>query len=304
MRRLILLAAAATVLLTPGSAGAKTSFPELIPLPNGFQPEGIAIGRGTTFYVGSIPTGAVYRGDLGTGKGAILVQGASGRAAIGLDVDRRNRLFVAGGPTGKAFVYDASSARLLRTYRLAGGADATFVNDIVVTRDAAWFTDSNRQVLYRLPIASDGALAPSAQTLKLSGDFQPTAGFNLNGIEATSRGSMLIVVQSSTGKLFTVDPATGATEEIDLGGGDVANGDGLLLHGRTLYVVQNSLNRIAVVRLTPDLSSGTISRHLTDPDLDVPTTIDELGKRLYAVNARFGTPPGPSTPYHVVQLKP
>ena len=304
MRRLTLLVAAAAVLLTPGVAGAQTSFPELIQLPNGFQPEGIAIGRATTFYVGSIPTGAVYRGDLRTGKGAILVHGASGRAAIGLDADGRNRLFVAGGPTGKAFVYDATSGQLLRTYRLAGGPGATFVNDVVVTREAAWFTDSNRHVLYRLPIASNGALASSAQTLKLSGDFQPTAGFNLNGIEATPRGNTLVVVQSSTGKLFSVEPATGATEEIDLGGGDVANGDGLLLHGRTLYVVQNNQNRIAVVRLTPDLSSGTIGRHLTDPDLDIPTTIDRLGKRLYAVNARFGTPPGSSTPYHVVQLKP
>jgi hypothetical protein len=80
------------------------------------------------------------------------------------------------------------------------------------------------------------------------------------------------------------------------------NGDGLLLQGKTLYVVQNTLNRIAIVQLTPDLASGTVSGFLTDPDFDVPTTIDRFGNRLYAVNARFGTPPGPSTTYAVVQV--
>ncbi len=303
MRSLVLFVAATAALVAPAALTAKTSFPELISLPNGFQPEGIAIGRGTTFYVGSIPTGAVYRGDLRTGKGAVLVPGAEGRAAIGLAVDRRNRLFVAGGPTGKAFVYDAATGRQLALYQLASGAGATFVNDVFVTRNGAWLTDSNRHVLYRIPIGSNGALGSSAQTLPLTGDFQPAPGFNLNGIEATPDGKTLVVVQSATGKLFTVDPATGASEEIDLGGATVQNGDGLLLRGRTLSVVQNMLNRIAVVRLAADLSSGTVVRHLTDPDLDVPTTIDRLGNRLYAVNARFGTPPGPSTEYQVVQLR-
>lgn len=72
----------------------------MIPLPDGFQPEGIAVGTGTTFYVGSIPTGAVYRGDLRTGEGEVLVPAQTGRAAIGLKYhERAGLLFVAGGPT-------------------------------------------------------------------------------------------------------------------------------------------------------------------------------------------------------------
>ena len=35
-------------------------FPKVIDLPNGFQPEGISIGRGTSFYVGSLVNGAIY----------------------------------------------------------------------------------------------------------------------------------------------------------------------------------------------------------------------------------------------------
>ena len=296
----ILLLTAFVAVLTASAALAKTTFPDVIALPNGWQPEGIAIGNGTTFYVGSIPTGAVYRGDLRTGKGATLVAGGAGRAAIGVEHDR-GRLFVAGGSTGKGFVYDARSGALVRELQLAAGGGATFVNDVVVTKSAAWFTDSNRAVLYRVALTANGAPAASAQAIPLTGDFQLVGGFNLNGIDATPNGKTLVVVQSATGKLFTV-AATGATKEIGLGGASVPNGDGLLLHGRTLYVVQNQLNRIAVVSLAKGFGSGTITRTISDPDFDVPTTIDRFGDRLYAVNARFGTAPGPSTTYSVVQV--
>ena len=298
MRRTLVLTAIAAVVAT--SAGSAASFPATIPLPNGWQPEGIAVGDGTTFYVGSIPTGAVYRGDLRTGKGSTLVAGAAGRAAIGVEHDR-GRLFVAGGGTGKGFVYDARSGALVRELQLATGGGATFVNDVAVTKRAAWFTDSNRAALYRVPLSKSGVPAPSAQVVPLTGDFQLVAGFNLNGIDATPDGKTLVVVQSATGKLFRVEP-TGTTTAIGLGGATVPNGDGLLLHGRTLYVVQNQLNRIAVVALGKSFASGTIARTITDSDFDVPTTIDRHGAFLYAVNARFGTTPGPSTTYSVVKV--
>ena len=127
--------------------------------------------------------------------------------------------------------------------------------------------------------------------IPLTGDYQHVAGFNLNGIDATPSGRTLLAVQSATGKLFTIDPKTGATKLIDLGGAMLPNGDGILLHGRTLYVVQNQLNKIAVVRLNHSLTQGVVTREITDSDFDVPTTIDKFGKWLYAVNARFGTPP-------------
>ena len=298
MRRTFLLTAIASAVTA--SAALAASFPTTIPLPNGWQPEGIAVGDGTTFYVGSIPTGAVYRGDLRTGKGSILVAGAAGRAAIGVEHDR-GRLFVAGGGTGKGFVYDAASGALLRELQLATGGGATFVNDVVVTKRAAWFTDSNRAALYRVALSKNGIPAQSAQVVPLTGDFQLVSGFNLNGIDATPDGKTLVVVQSATGKLFRVS-ATGTTSAIDLGGAAVPNGDGLLLHGRTLYVVQNRLNRIAVVALDKAFASGRIARTITDSDFDVPTTIDRHGAFLYAVNARFGATPGPSTTYSVVKV--
>ena len=300
MRRIVLLLAAAAAVAAP--AALAKSFPDTISLPNGWQPEGIAIGNGTTFYVGSIPTGAVYRGDLRTGEGAVLVQGASGRAAMGLKYDR-GRLFVSGASTGKAFVYDAKTGVLIREYQLATGSGATFINDVVETKDAAYFTDSNRAVIYKVPLSKNGAPAAAAQTIPLTGDFRLAPGFNLNGIDATPNGKTLVAVQTNTGKLFTIDPATGATKAIDLSGATLTNGDGILLRGKTLYVVRNQSNQIAVVQLSSDFSSGSVARTITDPRFDVPTTIARHGDRLYAVNARFRTPPSPTTPYTVVQVK-
>ena len=140
-------------------------------------------------------------------------------------------------------------------------------------------------------------------TIPLGGDYQHVAGqFNLNGIVATANGKTLIAVQSFAKKLLTIDPKTGAAKTIDLGGYDLSNGDGLLLRGRTLYVVQNRDNKVAVFELSRDLTQATLLRTITDPALDVPTTIDNWGRRLYVVNARFGTTTPTDQSYQIVRL--
>ena len=306
MRRTLTLAVAiaAAVLSTSAAAGSGSSFPHTIALPNGWLPEGIATGPHSTFYAGSRASGAVYRGSLRTGAGAVFVPAHPGRIATGLKVDRRNRLlWVAGASTGQGYVYDLRSGADVAMYQFTTSAD-TFVNDVVVTRRAAWFTDSRSQVLYKVAISRHGRLAPTAKTIPLTGDLVVTPGFNLNGIDATPDGKWLVVVQSNTGKLFSVSARTGVTDEIELAGGQsVVNGDGILLDGKKLYVVRNQNNEVVVVKLGHGLDSGRIVARLTDPALDIPTTIAEKGRRLYVVNARFTTPPTPDTTYSVVQLR-
>lgn len=308
MLRLALLAVAA--LATLGAAAASDAgnakkprpFPPVIQLPTGFQPEGIEVGKGATFFVGSVASGAIYRGSLRSGAGSVLVPAAAGRSATGIELDSRNRLFVAGAATGNAYVFDARTGSLLRTYQLATAP--TFVNDVVVTHDAAYFTDSSKPVLYKIPIGPGGSLG-DAQTIALTGDYThvPNA-FNLNGIDATPNGKTLVAVQSVNGRLYRIDPSTGSARTIALANGEsVPNGDGILLDGRTLYVVQNQNNAVAVVRLSPDLASGVVRTRLTDSDFSVPTTIDEFGRWLYAVNARFGIANPGSAAYQVVQLR-
>lgn len=310
MRRLttasvLVLALAALLAVLPAASGKKGhSRPKTIALPAGWQPEGIASRGGRNLYVGSIPTGAVWKGDARTGQGAVLVPPHDGRAAIGVKLDRRGRIFVAGGSTGKAFVYTAKG-RDRAEYQLAPtNAPATFVNDLVVTRRAVFFTDSRLQQLYKLPLGRRGKLprASAVKTIPLSGDIVYAPGNNANGIVAAGRA--LIVVQSNAGKLFRVNRSTGVANEIVLAGtANVLNGDGLFRRGRTLYVVQNRDNKIAVVKLDKGLGSGSVTRELTDPDFDVPTTLARSGGRLYTVNARFTTPPMPDTTYDVVRVR-
>jgi sugar lactone lactonase YvrE len=280
------------------------AFPDVIPLPNGFQPEGIAVGKGSTFYVGSIPTGAIYSGDLRTGEGDVLVPAQPGRAAIGLKYDERTGLlFVAGGPTGNAYIYNGETGADVKTIPLTTGD--RFINDVVVTREAAYFTNSSQPVLYRVSLENidDPSVPSNVQEIPLTGDYQFTPNaFNANGIAATPNGKTLIIVNSVDGVLYNVDPETGVATRIDLGGASVPNGDGLLLQGKTLYVVQNQLNQIAVVELNSDFTEGTIVDTITRSAFRVPTTIARFGDSLYAVNARFGTPPTPDTEYEVVRV--
>jgi hypothetical protein len=284
---------------TPARTGQ--SFPAVIHLPNGFQPEGIATGRGTSFYVGSLVDGRIYRGNLRTGAGATLVDGVDGRVAVGIEVDRRNRIWVAGGPTGAARVYNARTGRLLRSYSLVA-ANTGFVNDVVVTHRAAFFTDSVNQVLYRVAIGRHGRLGAKS-TMPITGQLVYEAGFNANGIEAGPRGRALLVVQSNTGKLFKVSASSGDSAEVKLSGGTLEAGDGLLRIGRKLYAVQNQLNQIAEVRLGPRYHRGDIRRTLTDSDFVVPTTVAAFGRWLFAVNAKFGVEMTPDTPYEVVKVR-
>jgi sugar lactone lactonase YvrE len=302
---LLLAAAAAVLLLRADRSGAQRSFPSVIALPNGWQPEGIASGPGNILYVGSIPTGRVLRVDARTGRRRVVVPRRSGRAAIGLK-ERAGLLFVAGGPTGRGFVYRASTGATVANVRLT--AAPTFINDVTVTRSAAWFTDSQRQQLYRLPLGAGGRPSGGAQTVPITGDLQyddDPETFEANGIAATGDGRSLLVVQSRTGGLFLVDPS-GASTRVQITGGDgrgLVNGDGLLLAGRTLYAVQNQLNRVAVVELEAGFARGRIRRYLRDSDFDVPTTVARKGSSLYLPNARFGTDPGPSTEYDVVRVR-
>jgi sugar lactone lactonase YvrE len=293
-----------TVVLAPAANAAPAPvdrFPSIISLPDGFQPEGIAIGPGPFAYFGSRATGSIYRASPVTGKGSIISVGP-GTQSLGLKTDNRGRLFVSGGNAGNARVIDIRTGRILASYQFATGP--SFVNDVILTGDAAWFTDSTNPVLYKLPLGRHGQLPGPDQVVRvpLTGAIVFGPGTNANGITRTPDGRALLIVQSNTGLLFRVDRSTGVTSTVDLGGELLTNGDGLLLTGRTLFAVQNRLNRIAVVELNRSGTKGTVVRHITDPNFDIPTTVAAFGSRLYLPNARFTTPPTPTTPYTVVAV--
>ena len=309
------LLAILAVLAIPASAKNVETFPPVFNVPNGWQPEGIAVGRGSSFYVGSLLHGGVYGGDLRTGEGDVVVPPQEGRISVGLAVDTRsNAIFVAGGgpllgPIDAAVhVYDAGTGAELAAYLLD---DGVFVNDVVVTREAAYFTDSGRPLLYKVPLGPGGELPDPFEVEEVplgpGFDFDPMQFVNANGIVATPDGKSLIIVNTGLASLYKFDLQSGETTKIDLGGGSVMNGDGLVLAGKTLYVVQNFLNQIGVVDLDPSFTSGIVrDEALTSPDFIIPTTAARFGSTIYAVNARFGdfTPgvPSPDLEFTVVGL--
>jgi sugar lactone lactonase YvrE len=290
--------------LAPAAAAPQPTafepFPDRIELPDGFLPEGIAINVLPYAWFGSRADGDIYQANLITGRGEVISQGP-GTPSVGLKADLRGRLFVAGGDAGDGRVVDVRSGEILASYQFT--TEPSFVNDVVLTRTAAWFTDSMRDELYRLPLGRHGELPDEPESVPLTGDWEQTTGFNANGIAQTPDRRALLVVQSSTGLLFRVDPATGEASQVDLGDTLLTNGDGLLVVGQTLYAVQNQLNQVAEIRLNRAGTEGTLVATHSSPDFDIPTTVAAFGPWLYLPNARFNTPPTPDTPYWVTRIR-
>ncbi|WP_405656048.1 superoxide dismutase [Streptomyces sp. RK9] len=286
-----------------GTAGG--AWPTDFPLPNGFQPEGIAIGPGATAWFGSRIGGDLYRASLATGRGERIPTGADGMS-LGLKSDGRGRLFVAGGFTRELRVVEGRTGRVLAAYEV--GTPKTVVNDVVLTPRAAWFTDSTQQQVYGLPLGPRGELPPAREivTLPLVGEWvsAPADGFTTNGLERTpdGRGLLVINVHAHGGSLYRVDPRTGDTRRVDLGGSKLPDGDGALLLGRTLYVVQQVQNAVDVFRMHPTGLRGSAVARITDARFRIPTTVAAFGDRLYLPNSRFTEETTPSTPYNAVAV--
>lgn len=273
--------------LAQGATGA--AWPDNIPTPAGFQPEGIAVGPGGVAYTGSLIDGSIYAVRLATGRGRIVHQGR-GPVSVGLKVDSYGRLLVAGGDSGEIRVIDRRDGRLLANWQVP--SDSTgFLNDVVVGCGGAWVTDSFNDVLHHVPFRAALPEASPVRTLPLSGAWAPTPPggeyWGANGIELTPDRRALLIVHDTAALLYRVDPRTGRATEVALDGGSVANGDGMVLHGRMLYVVRNWDYVIDVFALSADGTRGTFVKRISDPRFDEPTTAAVHAGRIYVVNARF-----------------
>ncbi|MEW2634712.1 superoxide dismutase [Streptomyces sp. NPDC048389] len=283
----------------------RTGYPDVLNLPNGFHPAGIGIGPAPYAYFGSLLGGAVYRASLLTGKGRVINPGlGEGYYAVGLQVDERQRVFVAGGWGRLITVMDGITGKVIQTYEV-GNAD-TFVDHVVLTPRAAWFTDSFNGQLFGLPLGPRGALPTRDQvvTLKLGGEWTqgPSDGLTATGIAATPDGSALVVVNihAHGGSLFRVAPTTGDARRIDLGRATLPTTNGILVHGRTLYAPR--MNDLAVLRLDPTGHNARLVRTVTDPRFETPCAAAIHGNRIYLPNSRFPQPPQPDLPYNAVAL--
>ncbi len=279
-----LLAFAGTgVLVTPAAAAP----PTVIVLPGATSAEGIAAGEGSTFYAGDLLLGNIYRGDIEQGTAELFIDVPDGRQALGMKVNlEHDLLFVAGGTTGQAYVYNLRNRRTEAVFQL-GTPEASIVNDVTLTDEGAWFTDSAQPVLYFVPLDGYGDLGDPV-VLTLSGPAADVSGeFNLNGIAATEDGEWLIVAHTSNGELYRVDPDDGSSSLI--AGVSVPSVDGIVLSGLNLWAVQNTENQISRIKLAADLTSGTVRDVITSDLFQTPSTAALFGHTLAVVNAKFDT---------------
>jgi hypothetical protein len=278
-----------------------------VALPDGLQPEGIESGPGTRYYVGSVADGRIVTGDLRRGSSTVLLPAAAGRSIRGLFLDRRSHLLWAVGSVGAdahVWAVQSRTGAVVRDVAVPGGG---FLNDLVVTRDDVWVTDSQRDRLTRIALGRRGSAGSSAPTFVPLGGAWPQAvpDFSANGIRSLGRGHV-VLNNSGVGGLWDVDTRTGLTRQIQVTGSPaVTSGDGLERRGSTLWNVRGT-GGFDVTQLRLSYRHGTwsarVTRVLTSPTLDVPSTATVVGNALYAVNARFGVASPATAPYWITRL--
>ena len=210
------------------------------------------------------------------------------------------RVWVAGGPTGTITAYDARTGDELFSAQTGGG----FLNDVAVTRDAVYVTDSTSGRIFVVPLGP-GAALPADDTfevLAVTGDYQQPAGFGLNGIRVLPGGDLVAVSSAVDGNaLYVIDPATGVADGVEVQGEQLTGGDGLVLRGSTLYVVRGfGRESVVQLRLQPQRGTASVVGELVDDDFDVPTTAALVAGALYVVNGQFTSP---GTPTEVVRVE-
>jgi len=305
MKSLPILVAVLSAAIAVGAAAAAPRTQTYVLQGAAVFPEGIAFDEKTGFfYVSSTSDGSILRGHVkDTTATTFVAPTGVPFSSIGLKVEN-GRIYVAGGFTGTVRVYDQATGALRSTFTSGAGG---FLNDLAVAKNGDVFvTDSTRPILWRIPAGSTGgALEPwlSFVGTPFQYRFGPNE-FNANGIAATPDGKYLIVAQANAGKLFLIEIATKRVTEIDLGGQTLPGADGIVLRGRSLYVVSNG--GIAEVRLSGQLTSGTVVSRTTDPSFNSPTTNAIARGRMLVVNSQFGalfSGQPPTLPFTVSSIK-
>jgi Cu-Zn family superoxide dismutase len=223
-----------------------------------------------------------------------------------MKVDGEGRLFVAGRRSGRAWVYDTDGGALIQVLDTEPSGEDTLINDVTVTDEAAYLTDSFRPILFRVPL-EDGGVGDIEPWLELRGTPIPDdEGFNLNGIAASDDGRHLVTVHAGDGGLYRIDTETEEVVRVETGDRRFPGGDGLLLDGRSLFVVVNQPEPAVVpVELSPDLASGEVGEPITDDSFDYPTTVAQCGTdRLQVVSSQLDDEDGgdPDLPFTVSEV--
>lgn len=261
---------------------------ESYPIPGDrFFPEGIAYDPyAGIFYTGSTVTGDVAKVNVKTGATEIFTGGPkmNRNFLTGMKLDHKDRLWICGGDEGRIHLL-TKNGEVINNWDLKSQYNAGFINDCALDKHYIYFTDSRVQKIYRTEASNTGS-GDIEEWLSFTNQQIPyTTGTNANGIVLTPDGKYIIIVVSSSGKLYRIDRNNKAILEIGLNT-PVTAGDGLWLEGTTLYVARNALNKIFPVTLSNDYSSGVVGNGFGE-NLLFPTTIAKAGNYLLVVNGQL-----------------
>ncbi|QNP68089.1 superoxide dismutase [Streptomyces roseirectus] len=317
---LLVLAGATPALADTAASGDVPHHPVLhhrAPLPAGYPlpgdrtyPEGIARQHGTPwFYVGSTTDGTIYRGDVHHPATSVFLPGGTdGRVSVaGMKTDRAGRLIVAGGATGKVFVYDTRTRALLHVFDT--GRTDVFLNDVALAPNGdAYVSDSTHPALWHISAAELDA-GTVRQPLRVGVDLTGSpmvydAGFNGNGLVVTPDGRHVLLADYNDYAFYRVDVRTHQVVPIDLGGARGISGDGLLLRGDTLTAVtelDHPDGQIAVLKLSHDYTRARLVRTVHGHGMHSPSTAAYDGHDLLIVNFQFQVA-DPHLPFDVVRV--
>ena len=307
----VLVAMATGVFAAPADAHHGRSQPEVYELTGdegGSKFEGIGVDQGQrTFYVSEVTGGEIHRGNVRTGETEEWKpEGEDGRfTARGITTDRRNRIYIAGGPNGieddrpDLWVYDRHGNLLAA---LEVDEPDAFINDVAVGPDgAAYFTNSNAPQIFR--VAEHRGEWQVTTWADATGTITQEEGFNLGGIVVSRDRNALIVAQGNVGKLWRFELATGAATEVDIGDADLTGADGLVRRGLHLIVVRNFPRMLATLHIDRSGHTARLDHELaTDPD-KVFTTAKIARGRLLLIDSHFdeeiAEPPYEVVPIHL-----
>jgi Cu-Zn family superoxide dismutase len=269
-----------------------------IALPDGYEyPEGIDLDPATgVLYAGTVFGGAIATVSPDGSVTELIPANADGRTiAIGLAVGA-DRLWIAGGFDSTLYEYELDGTFVGR--HVAAPA-AGVLNEVVVTDEGVFVTDSTQRTLWRLPAgaAADAPLEPAIDLAAQGVEYVADA-YNWNGIEQLPDGT-LITVQTATGQMYAIDPMALTVREIPTTGDSLVDADAFVVFDEdTLFVNRNASDTIARVDLCPELACAEVTTALVDETLDFPTGITRRGDELVVVAAQFdkGGPIGPGTP--------
>jgi streptogramin lyase len=268
-------------------------------------PEGIVYQKSSgKFYTGSVSSGDILEVDVETGDVRTFASGnAQGRkAATGLKLDKQGRLWVCGGADNKVQVL-STDGTLLKSWNTQALFGSGFINDCIIDTGFVYFTDSRVKKIYRTSVKGDPENLEEWLTFTDAQIPYTATGTNANGIVTTPDNKYLIIVISSSGKLYRIDKNTKVIQEITLSS-PVTSGDGLYLDNTTLYVSRNATNLIFPVTLNVDYSQGTVGTGFGN-NLLFNTTIAKADKYFLVVNGqlnRRNSDVSPQLPFSVSRI--